>query len=155
MPLHFIFYSIAYYILLGRDHWVLGICSLTLKKREKVPSAWSQNFTKKRTCSFWGKIFGWLLKGYTSSAGKYNTDVTTLFKFLFVHNRIPRDLKYPICCSRTTRQVVLHFCVLLNPVWFLGISDSYLGTYILTSKVWRKFLFFCISCLLEYLSKSN
>ena len=93
MPSHFTFYSIPYYILLGRDQWVLGICSLTLKKRETVSSAWSQNFTKKRTRFFWGKIFGWLLKGYSSSGGKYNIDVvTTLFKFLFVCDCIPRDL---------------------------------------------------------------
>ena len=78
MPSHFTFYSIAYYILLGRDHWVLGIYSLTLKKRKKVPSAWSKTFTKKRTRSFWGKIFGWLFKDYSSSAGKYNTDLWTM-----------------------------------------------------------------------------
>ena len=82
------FYSIAYYILLGRDHWFWA-----LKKRENVPSAWSQTFTKKRTRSFWGKIFGWLRNDYSSSAGTYNTDVVrTLFKFLFVCDCIPRDL---------------------------------------------------------------
>ena len=78
MPSHFTFYSIAYYILLGRDHWVLSIYGLTLKKREKVPSSRSPTFTKKRTRSFWGKIFGWLFKDYSSSAGKYNTDLWTM-----------------------------------------------------------------------------
>ena len=77
MASHFTFYSIAYYILLGRY-------SLTLKKREKVPSAWSQTFTKKRTHSFWGKIFGWLLKDYSKSAGKYNTDVVRALFCLYV-----------------------------------------------------------------------
>ena len=52
MPSHFAFYSIAYYILLGRDHWVLDIYSLTLKKREKVPSGWCQTFTQEKTRSF-------------------------------------------------------------------------------------------------------
>ena len=93
MPSHFTFYSIAYYILLGRDHWVLDIYSLTLKNREKVPSTWSQTFTKEKTRSFWGEIFGWLYEGYTSSAGKYNTDaVRTLFEFLFVCDCIPPAL---------------------------------------------------------------
>ena len=93
MPLHFTFYSTAYYILLGRDHWVLGIYRLTPKKREKNLSAWSQTFVKKRTRSFWGKIFEWLLKDYSSSAGKYITDVVrTLFRFFFVRDCIPRDL---------------------------------------------------------------
>ena len=63
----------------GRDHWVLDIYSLTLKKREKVPSAWSQTFTKEITCSFWGKTFGWLCEGYTSSAGKDSTEVVRIF----------------------------------------------------------------------------
>ena len=91
MSSHFTFYSIAYYILLGRDHWVMGVNSLALKKREKKSSAWSQTSFKKRTRSFWGMIFGWLLEDYSSSAGKYNNDVVrTLYKFLFVFDCILR-----------------------------------------------------------------
>ena len=57
-------------ILQDRDHWVLDIYSLTLKKHEKV-----QTLTEERTCSFLSKFFGLLCEGYSSSAGKDSTDV--------------------------------------------------------------------------------
>ena len=61
--------------------------------REKISSAWSQTFTKERSCSFWGKIFGWLCEGYPSGAEKDNTEIVRiLYKFLFVCDFIPRAL---------------------------------------------------------------
>ena len=115
----------------SRDHWVLDIYSLTLKKREKVPSAWSQTFTKERTCSFWGKTFGWLCEGYSSSAGKDSTEgVRILFKLFFVYCvwlYTASSAKLFICCSSATRQVALQSCIPLNPIWFLGLSYSFLG----------------------------
>ena len=67
----------------GRDHWVTRIYSLSLKKREKVPSSKSQALTEERTCSVWGWIFGWSHEGFISSARKESTDADIVRKFFF------------------------------------------------------------------------